>query len=50
MKNKKFIQDIITLSFLLLIIRSVFAGVLQAVVVFFTKKKLEDWEKSKEKI
>lgn len=50
MKNKKFIQDILTFSFLLLIIKAIAAGIVQAAAVFFTKKKLEDWEKSKEKI
>lgn len=46
MKNykKKFITSILTLD---LILKALFMGVLQAFFAFFTKKKLEDWEKSK---
>lgn len=42
--KKKFITSIITLD---LIIKALFMGALQAFFAFFTKKKLEDWEKSK---
>jgi hypothetical protein len=48
MKNykKKFITSILTID---LIIKALLMGVLQAFFAFFTKKKLEDWEKSKSK-
>jgi hypothetical protein len=43
--KKKFITSIITLD---LILKAIFAGIIQAIISFFTKKKLEDWDKNKQ--
>jgi hypothetical protein len=42
--KKKFITTVLTLD---LIAKAIIAGILQAAVSFFTKKKLEDWDKKK---
>lgn len=43
--KKKFIASILTLD---LILKATAAGLIQAFVSFFTKKKLSDWEKRKD--
>lgn len=43
--NRKFIESVFTASSFLFLIKIIFAGIFQAFVAFFTKKKLEDWDK-----
>jgi hypothetical protein len=50
MKNKKkFISEISFITLCFTVGRLAAAGILQAIISFFTKKQLEKWEKSREK-
>jgi hypothetical protein len=47
--KKKFIGSLISISFLFLVFKSIFGGILYACAAFFTKLKLEDWNSKNKK-